>query len=113
MEKKIFYRVANNTSNQGLWYDIDGNFTGLIHEKYSFCRSNVLPMPFDENVVGYLSCTDTLDELYEWFPKEDIVQLEEHGYFLTVYESEDYREYENHWVFNQNNATFIQIIKME
>jgi hypothetical protein len=52
MNAKTFYRVANVTTNQGLWYNIDGEFTGLIHKKYSFCRSNVLPMPFDENLNG-------------------------------------------------------------
>tara|TARA_R110000796_G_scaffold248124_3_gene374576 strand:- start:745 stop:1107 length:363 start_codon:yes stop_codon:yes gene_type:complete len=112
MKKKTFYRVANTTTNQGLWYDIDGNFTGLIHKEYDFCRSNVLPMPFDENVVGYLSCTDTLDDLFEWFPMEDIIRLEKGGYYLTVYESEDYKSYHNHWVFNQNNANFIKTIPM-
>ncbi len=30
METKIFYRVANINSEQGLWYSIDGNFTGDI-----------------------------------------------------------------------------------
>lgn len=113
MKKKTFYRVANVTTNQGLWYNIDGEFTGLIHKKYSFCRSNILPMPFDENVIGYLSCTDTLEELFEWFPKEDIIKLEEHGYYLTVYESIDYKPYHNHWVFNQYNATVIKTIPME
>ena len=113
MNKKTFYRVANNTTNQGLWYNTDGEFTGLIHKKFQFCRSNVLPMPFDKNVVGYMSCTDTLETLYEWFPKEDIIELEKHGYFLTVYESTDYKIYENHWVFKQDEAKFIKLIPME
>jgi hypothetical protein len=30
MEKKSFYRVANHETQQGLWYDFQGNFTGLM-----------------------------------------------------------------------------------
>ena len=30
MKKKLFYRVANNKTQQGLWYDFNGKFTGFI-----------------------------------------------------------------------------------
>ena len=112
MEKKIFYRVSNIKTNQGLWYDIDGNFTGLIHEKFKFCACSGLPMPFDKEVIGYLSCVDNLKEMWTWFPKEDIKKLEEYGYFLHEYESEDYKEYENHWIFNQYTAKLIRKIEI-
>jgi len=113
MKKRIFYRVSNTETNQGLWYNIDGEFTGLIHDKFKFCVNSELPMPFDENVIGYLSCTDKLKELWNWFPKDDIKQLEPHGYFLHEYESKDYKEYENHWIFNQHEAKLIRKIPME
>ena len=51
MEKKIFYRVANNQTEQGLWYDFAGNFTGLIHSKFDFCLNTKLPMPFDKEIT--------------------------------------------------------------
>ena len=47
METKLFYRVANKETNQGLWYDQKGNFTGLIHGRFDFCENTNLPMPFD------------------------------------------------------------------
>ena len=31
--EKTFYRVANTETEQGLWYDFKGQFTGLIHSK--------------------------------------------------------------------------------
>lgn len=30
--KKMFFRVCNPETEQGLWYDFKGNFTGFIHE---------------------------------------------------------------------------------
>ena len=113
MDKKIFYRVSNVETNQGLWYDFDGTFTGLIHDKFKFCASNVLPMPFDENAVGWLSTTDNIDDLLLWFPIEDIEELEPHGYFLHEYESEDYKEYENHWMVKQDSAKVVRRVNSE
>lgn len=101
MTPKIFYRIANNKTKQGLWYDYEGNFTGLIHNTYNFCGASALPMPFDQTLVGWLSTTDKLETLFLWFTKEEIKKLEESGYELTVYEATDYKVYENHWVINQ------------
>ena len=67
--KKVFYRVANTETEQGLWYDFKGQFTGLIHSKFDFCMNTKLPMPFDPNIVGWLSATDTLEDLFNWFSK--------------------------------------------
>lgn len=106
MEKKVFYRVANHLSKQGLWYDYDGEFTGLIHDKYDFCTNADLPMPYEEEVVGWLSSVDKLEDLFFWFTKEDIRQLEKYGYGLGVYEATEYRQYENHWLIKQDNAEF-------
>ena len=110
METKIFYRIANTETNQGLWYDIEGNFTGLIHSKFDFCANTKLPMPYDENIVGYLSTTDKLVDLFNWFTKDDIIKLEEYGYFITVFESDDYLTYENHWIIKQDSAKIIERI---
>lgn len=110
MENKVFYRVSNVDSEQGLWYDFEGNFTGLIHDKFDFCLNSELPMPFDPDVVGWLSTTDVFDDLFHWFTKEDITQLETHGYKICVYESTEYREYENHWLIKQDSANLLEFI---
>lgn len=108
---KKFYRIANLETKQGLWYDTDGNFTGLIHTKFDFCKNKDLPMPFDENVIGWLSATDTLEDLFNWFTVQDIEKLQEYGYFITIYEATDYRFYHNHWVINQNTSLIVKEIK--
>lgn len=104
METKIFYRVGNTETEQGLWYDTKGNFTGLIHDKFDFCTNHELPMPYDSTVVGWLSSTDQLNDLFNWFTREDIRQLEKFGYNISVYEATEYRQYENHWLIKQDTS---------
>ena len=106
MDKKIFYRVSNIESEQGLWYDRQGNFTGLIHNKFDFCANSSLRMDFDEKLRGYLSTTDEFNTLYRWFTKEDILRLQSHGFFIHEYEAHDFWFYEpfQHWVVNQETS---------
>jgi len=111
--KKVkFYRVCNEESKQGLWYGYNGLFTGLIHKDFSFCHNNSLEMDFDSELVGWLSATPSLEDLYHWFPVEDIKKLQEHNYFIHEYETNDYKFYEkfNHFVINQENSTLTQKI---
>lgn len=103
-KSKIFYRVANNETEQGLWYDFEGNFTGLIHDKFNFCENSELPMPYDSNVKGWLSATEKLNKIFYWFTKKDIKNLEEYGYKLTVYEAIEYKSHENHWLIKQDSS---------
>jgi hypothetical protein len=74
---KTFYRVCNDESKQGLWYKYDGNFTGLIHQyPFNFCKNHDLKMDFDDQLVGWLSAVENLDDLYQWFTVEDIKRLQ-------------------------------------
>lgn len=71
-------------------------------------------MDFDEELRGYLSATDDLDKLYEWFPKEDIIKLQEHGWFIHKYASDDYRFYDRfqHFVINQHTMKLVERITL-
>lgn len=101
---KLYYRVSNKETQQGLWYDSKGNFTGMIHNEFSFCMNTNLQMPFDSDLVGWLSATDSLEDLFKWFSKEDIEKLENHGWFITVYEAEKVKQYKNHLVIFQETS---------
>ena len=109
---KKFYRVSNETTQQGLWYSFNGEFTGNIHKKFDFCKHRDLAMDFDEDLVGFISATPSLDELYLWFPKEDIIRLQKHGYYIHVFESNNHKFYERfqHQVIDQKSAKLIQKI---
>lgn len=104
---KIFYRISDNRTNQGLWYSRDGKFTGLIHGKFNFCMNSNLQMPYDPEIVGYLSATMELNDLFNWFSEEDILQLEEHGYRINIYEATDYKFHHNHWVINEKTSVLV------
>ena len=63
---KVFYRVGHIDTKQGCWYDIHGKFTGLIHNEFDFLSNKALQMPYNEKIVGYLSATASLEDLYLW-----------------------------------------------
>lgn len=113
-QNKLFYRVCNSDTQQGLWYHFNGLFSGLIHDKFNFCQNNELKMDFDPELVGWLSATDELDDLWKWFSKEDVLKLQEYGWFIHVYETNDYKFYEKfqHLIINQNNCKLKEIIKL-
>lgn len=109
---KTFYRVSNIETQQGLWYNMQGEFTGLIHDKFNFCKNNELKMDFDPEIVGYLSATPDLDSLFNWFTKEDILKLQEHNYFIHEFETEDYKFYDRfqHHVINKEKSKILKKI---
>jgi len=109
---KSFYRVGSLTVKQGLWYDPNGNFTGHIHGKFDFCLNHTLRMDYDPEIVGYLSATDSLDALFMWFPKNDILRLQQNDYFIYRYLATDWKWYArfNHWVINQETSVPVERI---
>ena len=111
--KKTFYRVCNPDSQQGLWYDFNGKFVGLIHEQFDFCTNSKLAMDFDEELVGWLSATESLDDLWKWFTIEDVKELQKHGWYIHSYEATEYRFYDRfqHMVIAQESSILISRIE--
>lgn len=112
MENKLFYRVCHKDTLQGLWYDYKGNFTGLIHNEFDFCTNSKLAMDFDEDIVGWVSATDSLESLYNWFSVEDIIELQKQDYYIHIFESKESRFYERfqHLIINQETSKSKEII---
>lgn len=112
--KNKYYRVCNKETLQGLWYDYKGQFTGLIHEEFAFCKNYELEMDFDPEIVGWLSATESLETLYNWFPKEDIVRLQKWGWFIHEFEASDVKFYERfqHQVIKQDTSKVLRIIEL-
>lgn len=115
-DTKSFYRVCNNKTKQGLWYTQEGIHTGHIHDKFDFCLNSELKMDFDEELIGWLSAVETIDDLYKWFTKEDILKLQNYNYFIFEYEVTSHKFYDRfqHSVICQETSTPIkQIIILE
>ncbi len=104
-----YYRIGSLNTAQSLWYDQNGNFTGSIHDKYTFCRCTSLEMPFDSTLTGWLSATESIEELLAWFPVEDILRLEQEGFRICIYEATDVKFYEpfQHNVISQATSVLI------
>lgn len=112
---KTFFRVNHVITQQGLWYDYAGGFTGLIHERFDFCENRELKMDFDPEIVGYFSAVETVEQLFVWFPRQDILRLQPHGFCIHEYISDDFKFYERfqHFVINQSNATLVRKILLD
>lgn len=108
------YRVCNTNTQQGLWYDFKGEFTGLIHDDFNFCQNSKLKMDFDEKLIGWLSAVKELHQLWQWFSPEDIKKLQEYGWFIHEYECEEEKFYEKfqHIIIKQDKAKLLNIIKL-
>jgi hypothetical protein len=90
---RYFYRIGNQTT--GLWYNKIGNFTGVIHtDAYAWLGASALEMPFDEEIKGFLSVADSLEHLYQWFSKEEILKLQEEGFCIEEWVATTYKYYE-------------------
>jgi hypothetical protein len=113
--KQTYFRVCHEDTLQGLWYTYEGEFTGLIHDKFNFCANAELRMDFDEEIVGWLSAVKNLEDLWVWFTKEDIAQLQDHGWFIHEFEAEDVKFYDRfqHTVIKQDTSKVIKIHKLE
>ena len=114
-EKKTFYRVCSPETQQGLWYDFKGEFTGLIHDKFDFCENSELKMDFDEDLIGYLSAVPELEMLWKWFTKEDVLELQKHNFYIHRFEAEDYWFYDRfqHHVICQVTSVIMEKIEIE
>lgn len=112
--KKKFYRVCHKDTLQGLWYDYKGEFTGLIHNDFNFCLNNELKMDFDPEIVGWLSVTDTIESLWQWFTEKDIFELQKHGWFIHEFEAEEHKFYERfqHIIINQETSNVLRIMSL-
>lgn len=90
---KLYYRIGSE-NNQGLWYNPQGQFTGLIHTEFNFCQASNLQMPFDPDIVGFISVADSLEHLYQWFSKEEIIKLQQLGFSILEYSADVVKFYE-------------------
>jgi len=109
--KQTYFRVCHKDTLQGLWYAFNGEFTGLIHNEFSFCANSNLAMDFDEEIASWLSAVETLDNLFFWFTKDDIIILQKHGWFIHEFEAEDVKFYERfqHTVIKQDTSKVIKV----
>ncbi|RUW57118.1 hypothetical protein [Mesorhizobium sp. M8A.F.Ca.ET.021.01.1.1] len=79
------YRVGHMADSQGLWYDAEGSATGLIHT-LDGAQAAALPMGphpyFRAFQSRWISVTDSMANLCNWFSVKDCLQLINRDYSL-------------------------------
>lgn len=102
------YRVENQNTMIGLWYNAAG-------EKVDFIKSidgmnKDLPMDFDPDFTGgWYSAGENLPQMKNWFSAQDVVTLEQAGYGLYKIEVSEYRQANGHAWFRREGALFTPV----
>ena len=65
---KSYYRVCHYETLQGLWYAFNGDFTGLIHDKFKFCLNNELELECNVDPEY-----DKKEMIKVWLPYNEII----------------------------------------
>lgn len=91
--KRYFYRIGHPTI--GLWYAANGEFSGAINtDEFKWLQASCLNMPFEPELVGWISVADSLEHLYQWFSRQELIALQKDGYVIEEWIATDYKFYE-------------------
>lgn len=103
----ILFRVENQVSWQGLWYDANGNFKPFIFDLEEG-KARDMPMDPDPSYgLGgkrWYSACESIPALSMVFSFKDIVELEGLGYSLYLFEVREYRTNEWHALFAREDV---------
>jgi len=109
---KLFFRVQH-PNDIGLWYNGNAEFTNEIQKLNLNCAN--LDMSFDDNCSGgFLSCTDSLDSLYDWFSREELLKLVDNGYNVLAYQAMEHKFHEKfkHFLFKKEGSIIVAKINI-
>lgn len=95
---QTLYRVANKQTEEGLWYQKDGTYSGLITRvEGALCQH--VPMAFDPSIRGFLSACDNTSDMSNWFSLVDLKNLYSRGYRLYRLGVTGYNQHNGHAIF--------------
>jgi hypothetical protein len=110
------YRIENQQTMNGLWYNEQKECTAFI-KTLTNAKCKDLPMPFDPELYGqdglaWFSATDVLEEIPDWCSLQDLVELEEAGYHLYRFTVSHYREVPGHVVFAREHIIECELLDL-
>lgn len=115
---KFFYRIGHSDPGKGLWYDKNGKWTGFAVEKYNL-RAGAIPMEYDPLIRNWISVTDTIHKLDNWFTLDEMKVLAADGYDIIIFSLNEsdkrYVEYQvphtdvKHWLVHKSVEPFLQM----
>jgi hypothetical protein len=92
--RATLYRVGRADTSQGLWYDTEGRYAGLIHR---LAHGPAAELPMGEHPVfraegrRWISVTESLETLRDWFSRRDMEELLPYGYEVQAIEVTEHR----------------------
>jgi nicotinic acid mononucleotide adenylyltransferase len=112
----IIYRVENPDTEQGLWYRQDATFNPFIRQlTKAKCRD--LPMEFDElysaEGKAWYSGTDSIAQMQDWLPWQDLVELQHLGYGLYEYDVHEWKHVPGHIIYTREAIIASRQLPME
>lgn len=112
MGNKLFYRV-HHPEGKGLWYNENAIFTKEIGKLDIACAD--LEMDQNEECAGgFLSCTDSMDSLFDWFGRDELFRLRDAGYDICIFKAEKAKFHEKykHFLFQKEGSLLIAKINI-
>lgn len=101
------FRVENQTSMQGLWYDTNGNFRPLV-TRLADGKARDMPMDMDPTYgLGgrrWYSACESIPALSCVFSLDDVIELEGLGYSLYRFEVSGFRTNDWHALFAREDV---------
>lgn len=102
------YRIENQITKVGLWYNSDGMRTDYIKSIENALAGDA-PMDFDPAFCGWLSACLSLEQMRDWFSKSDITALANSGYELFHVRVDDFRIGNGHALFERKGALYTPV----
>lgn len=87
-----------------------GNYKSFFTNSFKTIRFTGVA-PKTPELVGFISVADSLEHLYQWFSRKEILKLQENGFSILEYQANDYKFYDlyKHNVINQNSILYNKI----
>ncbi len=103
------YRVENQLTMIGLWYNAEGEKTDFIKSVPGALCADV-PMEFDPDFTGgWYSAGESVEQMSSWFSAQDVAKLTQVGYELFEIQVPEYRVRNGHALFRREGALFTPV----
>lgn len=101
------YRIENEETMHGMWYEEDGTFNPFIY-RLTEGKSKDLPMGFHERYskggLKWFSGCKSIEDMKHWFSDLDALELFKSGYKLFEMDLSQYIVEENQVIFTREGV---------
>lgn len=116
LPQRTVFRIENRTSMQGLWYTGEGEFSPVIADLCPTSLSKLMPMGFNElhqkDGKNWFSAGKSVENMREWFSREDAERLVACGYRLYRYKVTEWQELEMEVLFTRESIMANEVLSL-